>query len=87
MPDIYASPDALNILRQQALHQDIRVEYDGSNNPIYYGSALPGTVDTDQRWRIAKIVYSGTNPVSVLWAGGVNEYKWAWTDRGSLSYS
>jgi hypothetical protein len=67
----------------------IALDYDGSNNLIYAGWALPGSgASKDQpRWRIAQLVYSGTNLTDVQWASGGLSFLHVWNDRAILAYS
>lgn len=64
-----------------------RVDYDGSNNPIYIGKAAPGTATSAASWAVQKITYSGSNPTTVQWADGNTTYDNVWDNRASLSYS
>lgn len=64
-----------------------RIVYDGSGYPEYIGMAAPGAADADSVWMIKKLIYSGTNVISVLWASGNNAQNKAWTQRASYSYS
>lgn len=64
-----------------------RIEYDGSDNPIYVGIALPGSLGSEEVWQIKRITYDGSNnATAVNFAGSTAEFKFAWDDRTSLSY-
>ena len=54
----------------------------------YIGIAASG-VDTDvEQWQIKEIVYGDdSKPVSIKFAGGSADYKFAWSDRTTLTYS
>ena len=63
------------------------IEYDGSGNPIYVGSALQGSSKSAAAWRISKITYSGDNPIDIPYAEGSSGFAAIWDNRASLSYS
>jgi hypothetical protein len=54
-------------LQQTYDEKEFRGEYDGSNNLIYAGFAIPGTAEGTRSWQIKKLAYSGTNLTSVKW--------------------
>lgn len=87
MPDIFNSVDPGNIIRASLSHQATQIEYDGSNNPIFVGNAIPGSPTASAVWRIMKITYVGTNPTVIQWPNGTNQYLFVWNDRASLTYS
>lgn len=62
-------------------------EYDGSDNLIYAGFALPGVLTSEPRWKIMKLNYTGTNLVSTQRADGNKKFDNVWDDRATLSYS
>lgn len=64
-----------------------RLEYDGSNNPIYHGYAAGGTPNSDALWLIWKYTWSGGNMVASNLADGRLEYGSVWDDRASYTYS
>lgn len=59
----------------------IRVEYDGSNNPLYIGYAPRGEASSASAWLIQKFTYSGTNMTLRQIAYNT------WDNRASASYS
>jgi hypothetical protein len=63
------------------------IGYDGSDNPIYIGDAVPGSSEDDAVWRIQYIEYSGSNPTSVKWANGTEKFTNKWSDRATYAYS
>ena len=70
----------------------VRIEYDGSNNPIYVGRAKVGTLDAQAKWQIALNTFSGTNLTSTTWpqnalGNASAEYEFVWDDRASYTYS
>jgi len=86
--DLYHAPDQLSTLRVHALHQAVQIDYVGGTNPIYVGSAIPGTPTATAGWRIAKLTWdANNNPLTVQWAGGSNQYVNVWDNRAALSYS
>jgi hypothetical protein len=83
-----------NVIQKTYGERKFEGEYDGSNNLIYAGFALPGTSTSAPSWQIRKLTYSGTNLISVTWpqfpyAGGIasRDYKFVWADRASYTYS
>ena len=64
------------------------LDYDGSGNMIYQGTADPGTAKSAAGWRIAKFTYDGSgNLTDIQLADGDLNYDNVWNDRASLSYS
>jgi hypothetical protein len=62
-----------------------RYAYSGDNIE-YIGEAYPGTSTADNRWRIKKLVYSGSSVTGMFWAGGNDKMDNVWDDRASLTY-
>ena len=52
----------------------------------YVGEAIVSTLGSNAKWRIKKIVESGT-VTAILWADGNQNYDNIWDNRASLSYS
>lgn len=66
----------------------LRIEYDGSSNPIYIGIAEPGTAPGSNGWQIRKLTFDGSgNMTAMQYAGGSSEFIFIWDNRASLSYS
>ena len=53
----------------------------------YHGWANPGTPTAEAKWRIRKLVYSGTFLTDILWVDGNQNFDNKWDDRTTLSYS
>lgn len=66
--------------------ESIRIDYDGSNNPIYIGIAPPGVPTSASMWKIFKITYSGSNPTLIQLADGDELSDNIWDNRTSLTY-
>ena len=64
-----------------------RIEYDGSNNPIYVGEAESGSGESELKWRIKKLTYTGSNVTQIDWCEGSEGFKYKWSERTSYSYS
>jgi hypothetical protein len=66
----------LNFLGNEPLERQVKtaVDYNGDNNPIRIGEAAPGSSIYSPAWRIKSIVYSGLNPIRVLWANGNTKF-------------
>jgi len=62
-------------------------DYDGANNLLYLGMALPAVATSAAFWQIRKFTYTGANLTSVLYAGGVRTFTNIWDNRASYSYS
>lgn len=57
-------------------------------NTEYIGTAASGFGTDDEQWQIKEIVYDANDkPLSIKFAGGVADAKWAWDDRTTLTYS
>ena len=68
-------------------HRLIAAAYDGGDNLVYLGRAVPGSAKGDAVWQISKFIYSGSNLTDVQWADGDQNYDNVWDNRASLSYS
>lgn len=80
-----------NVVQESYLERAFRGEYDGSNNLIYAGFALPGALEGDAVWQIYKLDYTGTNITSITWpeigSKASSAYNFAWDDRATYTYS
>ena len=68
----------------------IEIEYDGKNNPIYVGEAVPGsdTKTSSKIWRIMKITYDvNNNATAIKWANGSRAFQFAWDSRATYTFS
>jgi hypothetical protein len=54
-----------NLVQDSYGDREFRGDYDGSNNLIYAGFALPGSDEAVREWQIKKLAYSGANLTSV----------------------
>lgn len=64
-----------------------RMAYTGQGLPEYIAIAVPGAATSAAVWQIRKLVYSGTNATSEIWADGNNNCDNIWDNHASLSYS
>jgi hypothetical protein len=83
---------AINIVQSTTIDTDerrftTRIEYNASNNPIYVGEAETGSGESDEKWRIKKLTYSGSNVTQIDWCEGSEGFKYKWSERTSYSYS
>jgi hypothetical protein len=64
-------------------------DYDAASPPnlVYFGIAVPGTATSAAGWQIRKFTTSGSNPTSMLWAGGSGAFTNIWDNRAGLTYS
>ncbi len=80
-----------NLIQDTYGDKSFRGEYDGSNNLIYAGFALPGSTEGVREWQIKKLAYTGTNLTSVKWpelsSKASTSYSFSWTDRATYTYS
>jgi hypothetical protein len=58
-----------------------------TNNELYRGEAIPGTLDSAAAWRIRKITIASDNDVRETWANGDASYDKIWDNRLSYTYS
>lgn len=59
--------------------------YSGSNVE-YIGEANPGTSVASAKWRIKKLVYSGSNVTQILWASGTDLFDKRWSQKATYTY-
>ncbi len=64
-----------------------RMAYTSMGLPEYVGLATAGTATSAVSWQIKKLVYTGTNVTSVIWADGDINFDNIWDNHSSLSYS
>ncbi len=83
-------PD-FNLVQSSYGDKSFRGEYDGSNNLIYAGFALPGSGEDERVWQIKFLTYSGTNLTEIEWpeldGKASTDYSFSWTDRATYTYS
>lgn len=80
-----------NVIQKTYGERKFEGAYDGSDNLIYAGFAIPGTATSARNWQIRKLTYSGTNLTSVTWpqinSKASTDYIFVWDDRASYTYS
>ena len=59
---------------------------ESDSTTTYVGEAVVGTAGSSAKWRIKKMVKTGT-VTEILWADGNANYDNVWDNRTSLSYS
>lgn len=65
----------------------IRLDYDGSGNVVYIGTAFPAQVSSEAVWQIRKLSYDGSgNVLSILYADGNKNFDNVWDARAGLTY-
>ena len=80
--------DGQNLQRINATNMAIRIERDGSGNPIYLGLATPGTLTSVALWQIRKLTFDGQNDVTAIqYADGDPNFDNIWDDRAGDSYT
>lgn len=64
------------------------MDYDGSGNLLYIGSAEPGSATSAARWLIKKVTVDGSGNITrVAFANGSPNSDQVWDNRAALSYS
>lgn len=64
-----------------------RVDFVGEDL-IYRGTAVPGTADASNGWRIEEITFVGADDdVEIRWAAGNSNFDKVWNDRATYSYT
>ena len=63
------------------------IESNGSSQPIYVGYAVPGTLQSEKKWLITKITYSGTIVTKTEFANGDSNFDKEWDERTTYTYS
>lgn len=80
-----------NVIQDTYGEKSFRGEYDGSNNLIYAGVAMPGSAEGTLCWQIKLLAYTGTNLISVKWpqidSKASTDYSFSWTSRATYTYS
>lgn len=57
-------------------------------NTEYIGMAASGVSTDSEQWQIKAITYDANDkPLSIKYANGKADYKFAWNDRTTLEYS
>lgn len=79
--------DGQHAQRLNASNLSLLIDYVGGANPIYIGTAAPGTATSEDKWKITKLTYDGNNVTSLLYAAGTPNFDQVWDNRSSLSYS
>lgn len=65
----------------------MRQDFDGGNQPIYIGEAVPGTAEGTGSWRIRKLAYTSDKLTKVSWADGSGDFEKVWTSRAGYAYN
>jgi hypothetical protein len=63
------------------------LSYNAEGNVEYLGIALPNVATSSSGWQIRKMVYSGSDVVAILFAGGTSDFDKVWDLRTTYSYS
>lgn len=63
----------------------------GGSNLVYIGFARAGTLTSSPGWRIFKIGYSGSTPVSITWpentsGNASNDFIFIWDNHASYTF-
>lgn len=63
-----------------------RLDFGGTQYPVYVGKAAPGSATSSAVWSIAKYTYVGTSLSSITYAGG-GAFNQVWDNRAGLTYA
>ena len=81
----------MNLIQDTYEAKSFRGEYDGDNNMIYAGFAIPGSDEDDQVWQIKMLTYDSNNLTEITWpeidSKANTSFSFSWTDRSSYTYS
>ncbi|MES2409039.1 MAG: hypothetical protein V4509_01920 [Patescibacteria group bacterium] len=71
---------------------EYRGDLNGGASLVYIGYARVGASEANAVWKIFKIAYSGTTPISITWpentsGNASNDYGFSWATRASYTYS
>jgi hypothetical protein len=80
-----------NLIQDSYDERSFRGEYDGSNNLIYAGYAVPGSAEGDRVWQIRRMTYATNNRTDTEWpeidSKASTDYSFSWTARATYTYS
>lgn len=65
----------------------LQLAYDGSGNIEYLGEALPGSLTSESKWRIAKLAYSSGNMTSMKYADSSTDFDKVWDNKATYTYA
>lgn len=82
MADVRANPLAV----EEVVGYTVLIDY-ASATTVYIGRALPGSGTSSSVWQIMRLTYSSGRLTKVEWAGGSDDFAYAWSSRTSYSYS
>ena len=64
------------------------MDYDGNGNILYYGIAVPGSLDSEAKWKIYKYTYNASGKMSkTRLAQGETAFNKVWDLRTTYTYS
>lgn len=79
--------DGQTLQRINASNLSLRVEYDGSSNPIYIGTSAVGSLNSESKWQIKKLTFDGSgNCTAIQYADGNPNFDNVWDNRASGTY-
>ena len=77
--------NALDIKNLDYTH---KFENNASGQPIYEGTAAPGTAVSAAGWQIKKFVYDANGAITdIQWGSGIDTFTLVWDSRAGYSYS
>ena len=71
------------------------IDYDGGEDPVYVGIAVPGTLTSEKKWQISKLTFTNGVFVRRVFAGAAgggkdtqtNQFVWEWDERANYNYT
>ena len=86
----FVAEDFISIINRLKAELEVQynklIDYVDADNYYYIGEALPGTGESDAKWRIKRIEEVGDD-YNILWAEGNADFDKIWDDRATFTYS
>jgi len=90
-PVAAVAPEAYGILYLTPAGHIMNVSYGEGDEPVYFGEAIPGTLNSDAGWRIYRYEYAtiegDLEVVGIRFAEGNTNFDKVWDDREDYEYS
>ncbi len=84
-------PEPYGILYLAPAGHIMNVDYGPGDEPVYFGEAMPGTLNSEAGWRIYRYEYEtiegDLEVVGVRFASGNTSFDKVWDDREEYEYS
>lgn len=84
-------PEPYGILYLAPAGHIMNVDYGPGDEPVYFGEAMPGTLNSEAGWRIYRYEYEtiegDLEVVGIRFASGDTSFDKVWDDREDYEYS